>query len=83
MLMYGRNHHNTVIFLQLIKKKYWSGLLFPSSGEPTNPGMELASFVFAGDSLPLSHQGSPGGHHAKLNKSEKDKYYIISLKCDI
>ena len=57
--MYGRNHHNTVIILQLIKTEYWNGLLFASSGEPSNPGMELASFVLAGDSLPLSHQGSP------------------------
>ena len=37
----------------------WSGLLFPPPGDPPDPGTELESPALAGDSLPLSHFGSP------------------------
>ena len=52
-----------VISLQLIKineekKKYWSGLPFPSPGNFPNPGIKPASPAWQVDSSPLSHQGS-------------------------
>ena len=52
-----------VISLQLIKinekkKKYWSGLPFPSPGNFPNPGTKPVSPAWQVDSSPLSHQGS-------------------------
>ena len=42
----------------------WSGLPFPSSGHLPHPGIESESLALAGDSSPLSHQGSQiRGHY--------------------
>ena len=40
-----------------LRQEYWSGLLFPSSGDLPDPGMELVSPALQADSLLLSHQG--------------------------
>ena len=43
-------------------QEYWSGLLFPPSGDLPDPGIEPTSLAFPAlqaDSLPLSHLGSP------------------------
>ena len=43
------------------RQEYWSGLLFPSPGNPSDPGIEPVSFeapVLQADSLALSYQGS-------------------------
>ena len=43
-------------------QEYWSGLLTPPPGNLSDLGIEpesLASPILQGDSLPLSHQGSP------------------------
>ena len=43
------------------RQEYWSGLLFPSPGDLSEPGMEpvsLGSPALQADSLPLSYQGS-------------------------
>jgi len=39
-------------------QEYWSGLPFPFPGDLPDPEIKLASPALAGDSLPLSHQGS-------------------------
>ena len=57
----------TVAFKALLsmgfpRQEYWSGLLFPSPGDHSDPGMEPVSLVspaLQADSLPLSYQGSP------------------------
>ena len=44
------------------RQEYWSGLPFPSPGDLPHPRIKPASPVspaLQGDSLPLSHQGSP------------------------
>ena len=41
------------------RQEYWSGLPFPSSGDPPNPGIKPASPALQADSLPLSQKGSP------------------------
>ena len=33
--------------------------------------------------LAVCNVSGPQGHYAKQDKSDKDKYYIISLKCGI
>ena len=44
------------------RQEYWSGLPFSSPGDLPNPGIESPSPespAMSGDSLPLSHLGSP------------------------
>ena len=45
------------LFMGFPRQEYWSGLPFPSPGDLTHPGIEPMSP--AGESLPLSHLGSP------------------------
>ena len=46
--------------MEFARPEYWSGLLFPSPGNLPDSGIELVSPAWQVDSLPLSHQGSPG-----------------------
>ena len=39
------------------RQEYWSGLPFPSPGDPPNPGIEPKAPALKADSLLLSHQG--------------------------
>ena len=48
------------------RQEYWSGLPCPPPGDLPNPGIEPGSPALQGDSLPLSHQGSPSGIEAEL-----------------
>ena len=41
------------------RQEYWSGLPFPSPGDPPNPGMEPGSPTLEADALTSEHQGSP------------------------
>ena len=54
--------HQSPLSMGFLKQAYWSGLPFPSSGALPDPAVEpmsLMSPALAGDSLPLSHLGSP------------------------
>ena len=41
------------------RQEYWSGLPFPSPGDPPDPGMEPASPALAGGFFTTERQGSP------------------------
>ena len=41
------------------RQENWSGLSFPSSGDPPDPGIKPRSPALQADPLLLSHQGSP------------------------
>ena len=41
------------------RQEYWSGLLFPSPGDLSNPGIEPRSFTFQADSFPAELTGTP------------------------
>ena len=43
----------------ICQQEYWRRVPFPSPGDLPHPGMDLASSAWQGDSLPLSHLGSP------------------------
>ena len=45
--------------------------------------MEYYSVTKKEEDLICNNTDEPGGHYAKLNKSEKDKYCMISLICGV
>jgi len=45
--------------MKFSRQEYWSGLPFPSPGDPPNPGIKLASPALQDDSLPSEPPGSP------------------------
>ena len=47
------------LFMGFSRQEYWSGLLFPSPGDPPDPGIEHMSPALQADYLPMSHLGSP------------------------
>ena len=54
--------HQAPPSMKFSRQEYWSGLPFPTSGDPPDPGIKPTSFVspaFAARFLPLSHLGSP------------------------
>ena len=48
------------------RQEYWSGLPFPSPGDPPDPGTEPTSPALQVDSLPLSHRRNPCTDPSKL-----------------
>ena len=48
------------------RQEYWSGLPCPPPGDLPNPGMEPRSPALQEDSLPLSHQGTPGDRQLEV-----------------
>ena len=44
--------------MEFSRQAYWSGLPFPTAGDPPDPGTEHASLTLAGGLLPLCHLGS-------------------------
>ena len=54
--------HQAPLSMTFSRQEHWSGLPFPSPGDPPNGGIELASLVppaLQADSWPMSHLGSP------------------------
>jgi len=47
------------LFMEFSRQEYWSGLLFPFSGDLPNPGIGLGSPVLQADSLPSEPPGKP------------------------
>ena len=45
--------------MEFSRPKYWSGQLFPSPGDLSNPGIEPRSPALQADSLPAEPQGKP------------------------
>ena len=43
--------------MEFSRQEYWSGLPFPSPGDPPNPEIELRSPALQADSLPAEPQG--------------------------
>ena len=58
----GTVAHQAPLSVEFSRQEYWSRLLFPSSGNLPDPGIEPmppSSPELQADSLPLSHRGSP------------------------
>ena len=57
--------------MELSKQEYWSGLLFPTSGHLSDPGikpMSLVSPALAGGFLTTAPLGKPMGYEAAVEK---------------
>ena len=50
------------------RQEYWSGLLFPSPGDPPDPGIELGSPTLLADSLLSKPPGKPNLQGPVLKK---------------
>ena len=51
--------HQAPLFLGFSRQEYWSGLLFPSPGDLSDPGIKPVSPAFQADSLPAEPSGKP------------------------
>ena len=60
--------HQAPQSMEFSRQGYWSGLPFPSSGDPPDPGIKPPSPALQADSLPLSHWGS-------ANQTSNCNYY--------
>ena len=45
--------------MEFLRQEYWSGLPFPSPGDPPHPGTKLEYPAWLADYIPLRHLGSP------------------------
>ena len=51
--------YQTPLSMEFFRQEYWSGQLFPSPGDLSNPGIEPRSPTLQEDSLPAKPQGKP------------------------
>ena len=71
------------------RQEYWSGLLFPSSGDFSNPGIEPGSLALQADALPSeppskpSEEKSDEENQMKKYQTQKAMYYMISFQLSI
>ena len=72
--------HQASVSMGFPRQEYWSGLPFPSSGHFPNPGIEPMSPELQGDSLPLSHQGSPSVGVCKERKRRPPHYVLLQWR---
>ena len=71
--------HQAPLSLGFSKQEYWSGLPFPSPGDP-NPGIEPRSPALQVDSLPTEPPGSPNTQHScQLERLNPDPTDLFSL----
>ena len=49
--------HQAPLSMGFPRQEYWSGLPFPSPGDPSNPGIKPASPALQADSLPSEPAG--------------------------
>ena len=68
--------HQAPLYVGFPRQEYWTGLPLPSLGDLSNPGMEPGSATLAGDSLPLSHQGSPWNCYAVAAAAKSLQSYL-------
>ena len=64
--------HQAPLSMEFSRQEYWSGLPFPSTGDPPNPGIELGSPALQAESLPSEPLGKPiqSGENQTMQLSE-------------
>ena len=63
--------HQAPWFMGFSRQEYWSGLLFPSPGDPPNPGIEPGSPALRTDALLSEPPGKPPSSGRGNFQSEK------------
>ena len=70
--------------MEFPRQEYWTGLSFPSPGDPSNPGIKPRSPALQAESLSSE---PPGKHYKCLDetakKNESDKFYKQGTKREI
>ena len=49
--------HQALLSIEFSRQEYWSGMPFPSPGDPSDPGIEPGSAALQADSLPTEPPG--------------------------
>ena len=65
----------------ILRQEYWNRLTFPPAGDISDPGTELTFPALMGDSLPLSHLGSPCPSIPQLLIFKKIIMKLSFVKC--
>ena len=71
-----RGAHQAPPSLGFSRQEHWSGLPFPSPGDPPDPGVKPGSPALQADSLP----SLPRGHNSAPNSLEKDLEKASTVK---
>ena len=73
--------HQAPLFMEFSRHEYWSGLLFPSPGNLSNPGIRPMSPALQAASLLLSHEGSPRKQLTKGQSNRGKEWFHTFPKC--
>ena len=67
--------------MEFSRQEYWSGLPFPSPGDPPHPGIEPRSPALQVDTLPFEQPGKPFGSHGwiLLSQHHESWWFGVSL----
>ena len=60
--------HQAPLSMEFSRQVYWSGLLFPSPGDLSDPGIKSMSPILLANFLLLIHQGIPESKYYKTEK---------------
>ena len=63
------------------RQGYWSGSPFPAPGDLPDPGIKLTTPALQGDSLPLSHLGSPRSRPRQEELQICDNKAVAMSRC--
>ena len=69
--------HQALLSMEFSRQEDWSGLPFPSPGDPPNPGIEPGSPTLRADSLLSELPGKPSFFYIKLKVSKKSKMFSL------
>jgi len=61
------------------RPEYWSGLPFPSPGDPPDPGIEPAAPALAGDSFTTGPPGKPTGRGSPSTKQDELSHHNLAM----
>ena len=68
--------HQSPLSMEFSRQEYWSGLLFPSPGDPPNPGIKPGSCALQVDSLPIELLGIDI-QYTSVNSIQFNQYLLI------
>ena len=73
--------HQAPPSMEFFRQEYWSGLPFPSPGDPPNPGIKPESPALRADALPSETPGSLTSYSISRANQPKLVLFAYSLIC--